>query len=52
MMCIYRGYQMSVDLMLDLLNVLNKSVLYEPLVNIEHNIILFNKFNKLSNEPA
>ena len=36
---IYRGYQMSVDLILNLLNNLN-------------NIILFNKFSKFSNEPA
>ena len=42
---IHRGYQMSVDLILNLLNKLNKIILFEPL-------ILFNKFNKLSNEPA
>ena len=36
---------MSVGLILNLLNVLNKSILCE-------HIILFNKVNKCSNEPA
>ena len=42
---VYRGYQMSVGLILNLLNEFNKSVLCKPLASI----ILFNKF---SNEPA
>ena len=31
---VHRGYQMSVGLMLSLLNELNKSILYEPLASI------------------
>ena len=31
---IHRGYQMSVNLLLNLLNELNKSILYEPLASI------------------
>ena len=44
-MCIYRGYQMSVDLILNLLNELKKNILCEPL-------ILFNEFSKFSSEPT
>ena len=41
---------MSVSLILNLLNELNKRILREPLASII--IILFNEFNEFSNEPA
>ena len=55
-MCItifYRGYEMSVGLILNLLNELNKSILHLFLCMGEsNNISLFKEFNKFSNEPA
>ena len=44
-----REYQMSVGLILNLLNELNKYIMW---ASDEHNIILFNKINRFSNEPA
>ena len=41
---------MGVGLLLNLLNELNKK--YSMRAFGEHNVILFNEFNKFSNEPA
>ena len=43
---------MSVGLILNLLYELNKSTMYIMGATGKHNIILFYKFNKFSNEPA
>ena len=55
-MCItifYRGYEISVGLILNLLNELNKSILHFTFLCMgESNNILFKEFNNFSNEPA